>query len=247
MGCRIAFSIAARSSWRSKKAASVNCNFHRADCAYSARQSSFCQWNVPGSKECGHPRARSVIFLTILLRYYLHRNGSRELEMPTDAKKRTLIREMLRMSAGDISMLDALVQDPEAQTATMPGTANDRLWSKMAEWGWMVETPSPLPNTKTFGLTPVGKLGLPIFMDAFHQENRRNSAVTAIYNRLIQEIPPLIIKPVLEAGGDSTDVGIMVLGIIHAIRRAVRPEMQIHFMSDLLRALQSWQMPGAKS
>ena len=71
---------------------------------------------------------------------------------------------LLKMSAGDASMLYAAFEDPSRQMTTMDGTANDLLWTDMAALGWL--TPStldiPLPSRatislKVFTITPTGK------------------------------------------------------------------------------------------
>ena len=52
-----------------------------------------------------------------------------------------LLAMMRGMTAADLSVVAAASEMPDAAMTTMPGSANDTLWSKMTRLGWLnVET-----------------------------------------------------------------------------------------------------------
>jgi len=58
--------------------------------------------------------------------------------MATEAQIEGLLQRMRKMSAADISVLEARSQTPDSSVTTAPGSQNEALWSEMAELGWMV-------------------------------------------------------------------------------------------------------------
>ena len=69
------------------------------------------------------------------------------------------------LSAGDRSVLQASVDTPDSQIATVRGSANDRLWSKLAELTLAQEMPLELDippqlvnfHPRCFALTAEGR------------------------------------------------------------------------------------------
>jgi hypothetical protein len=70
--------------------------------------------------------------------------------MTTDESDESLMAQMLTLSAGDLSVLEASLGKPDSVMLTVIGSANDRLWSKMEKRGWLKKEMSlsnhqPLP------------------------------------------------------------------------------------------------------
>ena len=80
-----------------------------------------------------------------------------------------------RLTAGDLSVLKATLDTPDSQIATVAGSANDRLWSALADEGLArelaLQIDVPLPphfRPKSFTLTEDGRAALPqLLRDAF--------------------------------------------------------------------------------
>src|ERR1035437_2000113 len=58
--------------------------------------------------------------------------------MATEAQIEGLVQRMRKMSAADISVLEARSQTPDSSMTATPGSQNEALWSEMAELGWKV-------------------------------------------------------------------------------------------------------------
>ena len=53
--------------------------------------------------------------------------------MATEAQIEGLLQRMRKMSAADISVLEARPQTPDSSMTATPGSQNEALWSEMAE------------------------------------------------------------------------------------------------------------------
>jgi hypothetical protein len=84
-----------------------------------------------------------------------------------------ILNDAYRMSAADLSVLEAAARDESAHLITTEGSANDRLWSKMARVDWMraAAVPSELgalmPAMRTYQLTPKGRRKIPMMFELF--------------------------------------------------------------------------------
>lgn len=58
--------------------------------------------------------------------------------MVTQAQIENLLRRMEKMSAADISILEASSNTPGSNMTTAPGSQNEALWSEMVQLGWMI-------------------------------------------------------------------------------------------------------------
>jgi hypothetical protein len=90
-----------------------------------------------------------------------------------DAPDEQILLDLLRkLKPSDMSVLQASLQTPDSQIATVKGSANDALWSKLVEFGLAnemtldVETPPSLPNfhPKSFALTDRGRVVIPALL-----------------------------------------------------------------------------------
>ena len=78
-----------------------------------------------------------------------------------------------KMSDGDLSVLDALVQKgPPSAALTSSGSDNYRLWSELAELGWMQKEDAP-EGVCAFSITEKGQRGLDRFV-AMLNASRKN-------------------------------------------------------------------------
>ena len=136
------------------------------------------------------------------------------------------------MSAADLSILAALSEslreEETVRLATIPGSKNDQLWSKMAELHWMtLDTPlEEHPASKVYivrreALEPIETVLLELKRDE----------LPALFNELRRDIPSLIVPRVISAGGTPADVAVMLAGIVEAtMRRWIRDELHEEFL-----------------
>jgi hypothetical protein len=86
-----------------------------------------------------------------------------------DAKIRELLALLQRVSAGDRSVLAAMLETPDSQIATIRGTPNDLMWSQLVELGFALEMkldldlPEALKHVqpRSFALTASGRARMP--------------------------------------------------------------------------------------
>lgn len=83
------------------------------------------------------------------------------------------LRRLLQgLSAGDRSVLAATLQTPNSQIATVRGSPNDLLWSKLVELGFAqekvleIDLPSALKHVqpRSFALSEAGRAALPALL-----------------------------------------------------------------------------------
>jgi hypothetical protein len=88
--------------------------------------------------------------------------------MSADIAKRELLGVLGRLSAADRSVLAATLETPDSQIATVRGSPNDVLWSKLVELGFAremvldLELPPQLKHIqpRSFALTDAGRSAL---------------------------------------------------------------------------------------
>ena len=159
---------------------------------------------------------------------------------------------MRKISPGDFSILwsvmDRRTGRPDSndtyQMVTISGTPNDILWSEMVALGWMAVKEEDLPllpdkpalKSKRFSILPDGWQPISELVTAESLRRERDSKLAGIYNRLRVDIPPLIIQPVREAGGNVADVTMMLSGIISStMTGCFKPETHEHYLNELFR------------
>jgi hypothetical protein len=90
-----------------------------------------------------------------------------------DALDEQIVLDLLRkLKPSDMSVLQASLQTPDSQIATVKGSANDALWSKLVEFDLAremtleVDVPPALPNfhPKSFALTGPGRVVIPALL-----------------------------------------------------------------------------------
>jgi hypothetical protein len=84
--------------------------------------------------------------------------------MATQTPIESLLQRMRKMSAADLSVLQASADTPDSQMTTAPGSPNEALWSEMGQLGWMIRAAEEinLPGggkfaMHTYSLTPAGR------------------------------------------------------------------------------------------
>jgi hypothetical protein len=88
--------------------------------------------------------------------------------MTAEIAKQELLGVLQRLSAGDRSVLAATLETPGSQIATVRGSPNDVLWSKLVELGFAsemvldIELPPGLKHIqpRSFALTDAGRSAL---------------------------------------------------------------------------------------
>ena len=84
--------------------------------------------------------------------------------MATQAQIESLVQRMRKMSAADLSVLQASADTPDSLMTTAPGSPNEALWSEMEKLGWMTRAADEisLPGggkfaMQTYSMTPAGR------------------------------------------------------------------------------------------
>jgi hypothetical protein len=146
----------------------------------------------------------------------------------------------LDMSAADLSILRATLEEAEAQrpilVTTTPGSNNDALWTMMVELGWMTSAePLDVPvSSKVFQINPAEKESIRRFLAELHSE-----AMTKLVNELRADIPPKLIEAVHRVHGTPADLAIMVAGVVeNTMRRALKPHLHDDFLREVARVAQ---------
>jgi hypothetical protein len=148
------------------------------------------------------------------------------------AKIDTLIPFLKEMSAGDLSILEALPetlrQEETARLVTIPGSRNDLLWSQMVALNWM-KLGEPLeehPASKVYIVSREALEPLETLLIQFKRDG-----LPDLFNELRREIPRLIGPRVVAAGGAPSDLALMLAGIVEGtMRRWIRPDLHDEFL-----------------
>lgn len=155
--------------------------------------------------------------------------------MTNEERISLLARRIRGLPPSDRSVLDAVLQapEPEVNLATTTGSANDQLWSQMAELGWMsLESPADLPaGSRMFKVGATGKAALARVFDDKLFEHMARDAMFALFNELRHLVPRQIAERAIAAGGTPADVAMMLAGIVEAtMRRWIKPELHDEFL-----------------
>lgn len=143
----------------------------------------------------------------------------------------------LDMSAADLSILRAALEEPGAQPpillTTIPGSKNDVLWTAMVAHGWMT-CAEPLDvevASKVFQINAAEKESIRRFLADLHSES-----MTKLVNELRADIPPKLIEAVHRVDGTPADLAIMVAGIVeNTMRRALKAHLHDDFLREVAR------------
>ncbi len=157
--------------------------------------------------------------------------------MTSAEQTQALLTRMRELSAGDLSILEAVVEslegEDEVRLTTTPGSANDRLWSEMTVLGWMsADAPLEVPvDTKVFVVHAAARERLSsLLLDL------KRDALPALFSDLRREIPAKIVPPVVAAGGTPADVSLMLAGIVErTMRKYIKPDLHEAFVDDIVR------------
>jgi hypothetical protein len=157
--------------------------------------------------------------------------------MASAEQTQALLTRMRELSAGDLSILEAVVEslqgEDEVRLTTTPGSANDRLWSEMTVLGWMsADAPLEVPvDTKVFVVHAAAKEPLSsLLLDL------RRDALPKLFSDLRREIPAKIVPPVVAAGGTPADVSLMLAGIVErTMRKYIKPDLHDAFVDDIVQ------------
>jgi hypothetical protein len=164
----------------------------------------------------------------------------------TKTQMKPILASLREMNAADRSILEALPENLKegqpVRLVTMPGSANDQLWSKMVELQWM-KLDQPLEEHKTSRVFLV----LPEAREAIEElliELKRDGLPT-LFNELRRTIPPLIGPRVIDSGGTPSDLAMMLAGIVEAtMRHWIRDELHEEFLKAVVdRARDLQQLP----
>lgn len=160
----------------------------------------------------------------------------------SEAQTEALLERMRSMSAADLSVLEAAIKQPSGEQpvllTTIPGSANDQLWSEMTKLGWLsAEPPLAVPvQSKVFALQPSAK---PALEELFAELNRPE-AMTKLLNELRAEYPPKLIEAVHRAHGTPVDLAMMLAAIVEmTMRRSIKKELHEEFLNEVIRMVQS--------
>jgi hypothetical protein len=145
--------------------------------------------------------------------------------MVADDSNESLMAQMLTLSAGDLSVLEASLAKPDSTMMTVIGSANDRLWSKMERRGWLKKEVSlsnhqPLPfQTSAYRFADGGREAVAALFVTLLARARSSSApanprrsseinqkMTAIANAKSDAFIKDLIDVVKQDGGDLGDV-----------------------------------------
>jgi hypothetical protein len=125
------------------------------------------------------------------------------------------VQQMRQMSAGDLSMLEALIgaDGNERRLTTTLGSSNFRLWSDMAELGWLVECPDmpPLQGAedvvvKCFALARDGRGQIANLLSEFARDSEVSNRMAAFHNGPCMNFASDMLHKVKEGGGGHRDV-----------------------------------------
>jgi hypothetical protein len=156
--------------------------------------------------------------------------------LSTDEPFASLVQRMRSMRPADLSVLAGMLQtpEPEVNIATTIGSDNDLLWSEMARIGWMtLGSADDLPaGSRVFKVGAAGRERIAKLLDEVrHLEERTREAMPVLFNELCRQIPPQIAERVIAAGGNPSDLAMMLAGIVEAtMRRWVQPELHDEFL-----------------
>lgn len=160
----------------------------------------------------------------------------------SEAQAQTLLARMRMMSAADLSVLEAAAQEPSGEQpvllTTVPGSANDQLWSEMAKLGWLSEEP-PLDapvRSRVFALQPSAKPAL----EELFAELHRPAAMTKLLNDLRAEYPQKLIEAVHRVHGTPADLAMMLAAIVEmTMRRGINSELHDDFLNEVMKMAQA--------
>lgn len=103
--------------------------------------------------------------------------------MATQTHMGALLQRMLKMSAADISVLEAASKTPGSGMTTTPSSANDALWSETQELGWTTVKGEELPLgegksflLRVFTITPAGSQPISELLAAYLETRRSRQA-----------------------------------------------------------------------
>ena len=160
----------------------------------------------------------------------------------TKEQRQELLALIRVMSAGDLSILQAAIQElgqeRPVMVTTTPGSNNDVLWSKMAALGWMsAAEPLDVPvHSKVFVLNTTAKEPISTLLS----DNLRAEAMTKIINDLRSDIPAQLIAAVHRVDGTPADLAIMLAGIVEStMRRAIKPELHDDFLREVAKVAEA--------
>jgi hypothetical protein len=156
----------------------------------------------------------------------------------TEEQKQDLLTLSRAMTAGDLSILQAAIdelgEERPIMVTTTPGSKNDLLWSEMVKLGWMSPAgPLDAPvKAKVFLIDPSAKEPIRGFLAQWsHSE-----AMTKLINELRADIPPKLIEAVHRVDGTPADLAIMLAGIVEStMRRAIKPELHEEFLREVAK------------
>lgn len=157
----------------------------------------------------------------------------RGLEMDaTQVQLEELKKLMRKMSAADLSILEALPQtlreEESVRLATTPGSENDMLWSQMAALKWMKqeEPLEEVPGSRVYVVRREAREPLEgLLLDLKRDE------LPKLLGEFRRDIPPLIGPRVIAAGGSPSDLVLMLAGIVQStMRRYIREDLHEEFL-----------------
>jgi hypothetical protein len=86
---------------------------------------------------------------------------------------RSILFNWAELSAGDISTIGAVLNDPGARVVTVEGSAHFRFWAELERLGWAARVHLPLPKVDgtpratCFAITPSGVERVPALMERY--------------------------------------------------------------------------------
>jgi hypothetical protein len=162
----------------------------------------------------------------------------KQLSVGLEEDRQALLAIARSATPADLSILQAALTDLHSDRptllTTMPGSNNDKLWSKMVALGWMQAADrldARIPSN-VYVINPAESDAISTFL----ADNARANAMTSIINEFRASIPPMLIDAVHGANGTPGDLAILLASILdRTMRRAIKPELYDEFLREVAR------------
>jgi hypothetical protein len=158
--------------------------------------------------------------------------------MKDEDRRRAMIELARTMSAGEISVMQGAVAEPDGDQALMVTTTadsrSDVLWSEMTALGWMIAAGSleEVPGTKLYEIPASGKPQIAQFL----ADLDRSAAMTRIINELRGDIARRLLAAVRSVDGTPGDLAILVASIVDkTMRVALKPDLYDDFLREVAK------------
>lgn len=152
------------------------------------------------------------------------------------ANSEQLFQRLRRMSAGDISVLRASLETSNSEMTTMPGSANDSLWSEMVTLGWMSKRTDAVGPIQIllFKVEPAGTEPIRALLQQLARDQAHVEEMVTIANNLYDKVIPEIFQS-LKARDIPWEDCMTILGglVSETVSRIFKKEVQEEVLSAI--------------